>query len=416
MENITYRKKRKGFFGSPKILFHPVTAYLIGFLAYHLFPPFFSEQGHNWFIILLDLFAIVFFAVGVANGRILKRIFFGLSFKIKAGPEDFKLMLLIWFCLLFSLRVFHYYEAGIYSLLHPYSTQCHIYTTMKGQLTSPFIILLWYGVVVLKKKYCYLLLFLEFLISFPILSRSFIFMFFLYGIAVYAFVNGLSRKKLKQFTMILLVLFMSLGIIGGCIHAVRSYVYIGELDKIASIQFSDHIGIKKGARFLSRRMNIHGNYKLIEGYEEYIADLDIEGLKSILPKLLGFEKEYKVRPTSAAGIAGRRIGFIKGKTATELPRNIILFHTHGGILTIAMFYLIFGALFGLLFEVLYSAKNMLFPIIYFVLLMGHLAGGTGSLIGATAFQVLFSLITFSIPLSIFYTLKMSKNSMFAIVR
>ena len=408
MENISYREHRIDFWGSPRILFHPITAYLIGFLAYHLIPPFFSEDGHNWFIILLDLFAIVFFAIGVADGRIFKKICSGSSFKIRAGPEDFKLMLFVWFCLLWSFRAFHWYEAGIYSVLHPYSTQCHIYTTMKGELAAPFAMLLWYGAISLKKRYCYLLLFLEFLIRLPMMSRSFIFFFFLYGMIVYIFNSGLSRRNVIRFGVALLLLFACVGILSGYISAIRGPVLVEKrYDKIANVKFSDNISITKAARFIARRMNTHGGYKLIEGHERYVANQDLESLKSILPKLLGFEKEYRVSPTGVSNDVGRQIGFSNTHSAFVFPRTIILFHM-GGFFAIAVFYLLFGALFGVLFNLFYSPKNMLFPMVYLILMLAYLAGGTGSLVGATAFQLLFKFATLFIPLSIFFTLKILK--------
>ena len=412
MERINYGMQKISFWGSPKFLFHPVTAFLIGFLAYHLIPPFFSEDGHNWFVILLDIFAIVFFAIGVGTARIFKTAVFGSSFKIRVGPEDFKLMLFVWFCYLFSLRAFHYYEAGIYSLLHPYSTQCHTYTTMKGQLTDPFNFLLWYGAIALKKRYCFLLLFIEFLIGLPIMSRAFIFYFVVHGMIVYVYINGLSKRMLKRFSISLILLFVTVGLFGGLIHAARSYVYIGQLDKVwdRNIYMGKTVSLGNAARFLGQRMNIHGNYKkFIEGHEDYVANRDLESLKSILPKLLGFEKEYKVGPGISMDI-GTALGFAKTHSAFEWPRPIILYHLPGGILAIGIFYMIFGAIFGSLFYILYSSRNLLFPMIYVSMALMWLYGGSASHIGITAFQLLFKFVTLFFPFGIFFCLKMLKMS------
>lgn len=387
-------------------LFHPITAYIFGYLAYHLVPPFFSDQGHNWFIIFLDFITILCFGIGVVDGIIFKRIFGGKFFKAKAYREDFNLLLLIFVCLVYSLRIYHYHLVGIYAFLHPYASKCTIFTTMKGILVEPFILLLWYGVVVLKKRCCYYLLFLEFLLILPIMSRSSIFTFFLYGMVVYIFFKGLSRKKLKQFAIISIILISFVALTGQAIHAARSLVYVHRLDSLSDVKFD--ISMNKAKKFLINRMNIHKNYRLIKGYEDYIANLDLESLKSILPKLLGFEKQYKVRPTSVNYTIGRKIGFHGTKTATAFPRSIILFHM-GGILVVALFAVIFGAVFGLLFDIFYLDGNLMFPVFYFPLAWGFLMGGSGGLIGATAFQLLFVLSTYFVPLAIFYILKMIRK-------
>lgn len=400
------------------ILFHPITAYIFGYLIYNFIPPFFSVQGHNWFIILLDFIAILWFGIGVTDGIIFKRVFGGKSFKIKACREDFNLLLLIFLCLIYSLRIYHYNLSGIYSLMHPYASACTTFTTMKGILVTPFILLLWYGVIILKKRCCYYLLFIEFLLIFPGMSRLAILAFFLYGMVVYIFFKGLSRKKLKQFTIISLILICFVGLVGQILQGFRSYTYVQRLDLISDVKFN--ISISGAKEFLINRVNIHKNYKLIEGYEDYMANLDLEGLKSMLPKLLGYEKQYKVRPTSVSNIAGQEIGFTISKTATEFPRSIILFHMGGGgvggVFVVALFAVFFGALFGLLFDIFYSEKNLMFPIFCFPLLFAYLMGGTGRLISETAFQLMLMIFTYFIPITIFYTLKIVRNAMHGIVR
>jgi hypothetical protein len=163
------------------------------------------------------------------------------------------------------------------------------------------------------------------------------------------------------------------------------------------------ISAEKAKNFLINRLNIHKNYRLIEGYEDYVARVDLESLKSILPKLLGFAKEYKVRPVSVTSIIGHKIGFIKSKTATGFPRNIILFYM-GGWLAIILFSIVFGSIFGLLFDLFYLSGNLLFPAFYFPLAWGFIFNQNG-LIGATAFQMLFVICTYSVPIILFYGLK-----------
>jgi hypothetical protein len=237
------------------------------------------------------------------------------------------------------------------------------------------------------------------------MSRSAIFTFFLCGMVVYVFFKGLPRKKLKQFIITSVVLISLMALAGPNIHAIRSRIYVHKLDDLQNVKID--ISAKKAGDFLINRLNIHKNYKLIEGYEGYVAKQDLESLKSILPKLLGFNEEYKVRPTAVSTMVGREIGFHVTKTATAFPRNVILFYM-GGWLAVILFSIVLGTIFGLLFDLLYSKGNLIFPVFYFPLAWGFLFG-QGGLIGATAFQLLFAICTYSIPILLIYIFRIVKK-------
>jgi hypothetical protein len=395
------------------LLFHPISFYILGFLVWLFIPPFFVEDGHNWFIIALDIFAMFFFIVGIFNGKILKTLFFG-KLKLKANKSNFNLFLFIFVSLLYLLRAYHYSQVGIFSILHPNASESRIIFTIKSQLVAPYTILLWYGALIAKNKFCKYLLFIEvFITVIPIMSRSSYLYFCLYGISVYVFFNGLTRQYFKRFALLIIGVLVLINTFGPALHNIRSQVYVGNINSLFDQNFlrSDN----KSSKFLINRLNLHGNYKLIKGHEKWIAELDYESLKSIPPKLLGFVDDYKVRPVSVSRSVGEIIGFASATTSTAYPRNIILYHLGEGILNVGIFSLILGVILSVLFHLLYSPKNIFFIVFGFPIIFSYAFGNKGALIGAMTFQFIFFMFSCSIPVIIYYLLKFSKKALRVII-
>ncbi|MEW5744475.1 MAG: hypothetical protein AB1805_03400 [Nitrospirota bacterium] len=388
------------------VLFHPITAYIVGFLAFHLIPPFFSDGGHNWFIIFLDLAGVLFFSVGVVNGVMFKRMSLGATFKIKAMREEFTLLLLAFAVILYPFRIYRVFQEGIYALLHSYSWKyLSKFTTMYELLQAPYILLLWCGVFIVRKRYIFVLLFFEFLLQVASLSKTGVLFFAIYGIAAYAFLNALTMRRIRQFAIIIGVLLLVSIITGQYIHDVRSYAFTRNFDTAGEVEFK--VSLTDSLKRFVDRMNTHGNYRFVAGNEEYLAEKDFKALKSIAPKLLGFDREYEVNPITLSYEAGIAVGLIAPsvfKTATEFPRSIFLY-SFGGLSAVVLFSILSGAVFGFLFDIFYKSNNLMFIIFFFLLSLGFLVKATGQFVATTVFQLLFGLITFSIPIILFFVMR-----------
>jgi hypothetical protein len=374
------------------LLFHPTTAYIVGFLTWMFVPPIFSKHGHNWEIIAIDLVGIFFFVVGAGYGAYLKRVVFGRA-TLQITRSSFDLLILVLAALIFALRIYHFMQDGIYAFLHQYATQSSILVTLKTTMTWPYITLLMTGAIVLKRNYCKVLIAVEVLLFIvPTMSRSYYFFAIFYGCLIYFFFFGVSRRFGAAAALWSAVILVLINIFGPYLHAVRSVTYVRDLDSISSVDFEE----QKSENFLIERLNVHNTYERLAGYERKIAELDYAGFRSILPKLAGFTPDYTVNPLSVSTEAGLMIGYGSEKTATAFPKNWILYHLPAGIFAVIAYTFTLGLLATLTYHLIFSPSNLLFPCLWIQGILGVVFGGQGALLAAEAFQgifVLFSLVT-----------------------
>ena len=208
---------------------------------------------------------------------------------------------------------------------------------------------------------------------------------------------GFSKKEAATILVASILLLAALNILGPIMHAMRSYVYIGQLQSATEIRLDS----AKKENFLVERLNIHGNHVLIKDREDYVAELDWVALRSIFEKFLGFTSAYRVYPNAVSKIVGNELGFSEGISSTGFPRNWILYHYESGMLAVLIFNFVLGYITTFLYKMIYQKKSIIFIYLWFPLMFGTMFSAQDAFPSAFIFQRALTLYSIGSVLGLF---------------
>lgn len=374
---------------------HPITWYVIGFMTYMFIPPFFNGEGHNWEIIAVDFVAIISFSLMFKLK--LPNLFKRYTANVDSKTKNDHLVIASFFLIIYIVRFYEFQLYGIYAFLHPYSRPSSLYGTLCNYLSWPYITFL------ISCLYCYpqnkwkyiLLLILEVIIFvLPVMSKAYIFMFVVNFAFCHLYYKGMPRFKVKLiFVGLISTSLLFINYFGNHLGAIRSYAYINQIDKIKDIDFAAQ---EKGNVLMSR-LNVHQMVFDFSEQAELMARLDKVALIGYLKYKIGIEDRLPIEdgkeidPGGLSTYIGTQIGYSE-KTATEIPRNYVLYHYDLGIVAVILFAIFLGLFANFIYRNIWAYGNTLFPMAWFSLIFGRVATSLSAFVSTFLFQsaLLFS--------------------------
>jgi len=401
-------------FGQPRFIFHPIVIYLVGYMLWYFIPPFFFD-GHNWHIIFLDQIALFFLVIGVSVAQVITGSLTCEHFNFKiVTVKSYHLWLLSFGVVLYGLRSYQFSQEGIVSVLHAYASKEGLYVSIKGALTLPFLLLVWFGIFVFKLKGNYLLILFELVYAFPSGSKSRFAFVFVSGVLVFVYVYGLSNKRFLQLFFMVPFVLASLVLYSAVTHDLRTASINNKHSGLDMISFynADYV---KSAKHLGARFNLHSTWKLMDGYEALAADLEVKAMNGLFDRLTLQTDDIENGPGITKLLKRAMFGHVDSKSALVWPRNVILYNVYGlGVLAIGIVHIVLGVISGVLYTLLFR-KDMyscLFVFVYIPFAISFLFGADSN-ITAVLFHVILFFISLSLPLFVFFLLKMLRRILLA---
>ena len=394
--------------------FHPVFWYAVGYCVWMLIPPFFTEEGHHYPTILADIVGSLVFVFGVILGSAWKNDACR-TLNIKINESDVSLLVCAFFLIIYAIRLKLYSEVGVYAFLHSYSREPALLDSIASYLAMPYVVFLISLVYTTRRKVFIVLLLLEIvLFILPVMSRGalvwpFIYLFF----AVLYYGRFDFIKATKKFAPAIIVMLAVISIIGPYMQGVRSYVYIGQLEKgLDVVEFT--LPESKGG-FLVDRLNIHGQSFMFEPVIKQVAELDGVAFKSLAEKLLGISLTYEVNPAEVSNIVGQWIGY-GSKTSTDVARNYVLINYEFGLFALVVFNLLFGILLAVIYKIIFVPSSPVFLAMWVPFIFSP-AFLTGAMPSTFVFQYIFLIIAFVVLYITYCLLKFVRySSRFVLIR
>jgi hypothetical protein len=281
--------------------------------------------------------------------------------------------------------------------MHTYASSEGMYVGIKGTITGSFILLLWYGLIVKRYRICIPLLILEFIMQLTVLSKSAIIIFFLNGLIVYIYSNGLTSRQILRFVIIFIGLFIAASIFAAMTHSLRSAMILKHFDDISISNMSTDVSVKKALIRLLDRLNLHNPSPIFEN-ENLAASMDLLALKGLYLRLILVNEDIRNGPGITRKFKGY-VGLPSSKSALVFLRSVLLYHMGFGIIAIGIFNTFLGLFSGLLWGICYSIYrlNPYFLMIYIPFAWDNIAGYDSN-IAAQLFHIIQLLIAVFIPL------------------
>ena len=405
---------KKSFLLSPQFLLNPLVGFLLGFFVFQFFPPFFSEIGHKWQIILLDIFSIFILIFGIFCGSLIKFSFFRNRKWILYDKKYFLFLFSVGLTL-YSFEIYQFSKEGITVFFKASASKEGWYIGLTPIFQRFFMLLLWYGILIKKKDiskinyfFLILLLLIEFIKELPAIQRGFILEFFLWAVIVKIYEVGLSFKKLvKYFAIFFIILFVS---------AQLSQVFWNfrtsqgkENFDIKNVELNYEIKIYENFKKLTKRFNHHESWKIYDGYEDVAGDLSLKALKSLKDRFLFKTKTIEFGPGITPDLR-RSMGVPAPRSAEALNTSWILFHMKDfGIYALLIFWITFGMLLGVFYQLLNSKKNLFFLTFYLTFFFTFLLLGIRGNSAAVIFFLVRYFIAVFIAVIVFNLIKFFKT-------
>jgi len=365
------------------LLFHPLVWTLLGYMVWMFLPPFFTDRGHKWDVVIIDGIGICMLSAGYYLGTAVKR---GLvpGWRLTLRPRDTNTLILAFFLVIYYVRLRLFSQIGIYALLHPYGRESSLIDTIAQTLTFPYIVLLMTMYILTKKRGYGGLLLLEFVLFIvPTLARSYYLALMLIFVFIRLFFFETKLSRLLKYLPAVAVLLALTALLGPYMHAVRSYAYIGAIERAEDLSF----GTSEDASFIVDRLNVHGEAWSIEPVVDQAADIDRQALIGEFRKWSGLTAAYPIYPTTVANQIGLLVGY-GVKTSTDFPRNYVLFHYPMGLVAVLTFNLLLGTVYGILYKLIFVKQNVLFLVMWYPIIYSSAFGEQGAMASTFIFQLL----------------------------
>lgn len=387
------------------LFFHPILWTLIGYMVWMLVPPFFTDEGHMWKLVPVDLIGFCSLCFGFYFGGAVKNTFIP-NYKLTIRRENISALIFSFIVIIYCTRLYLFSKVGIYAFLHPFSRESSLIDTFARDLTWPYITLVTTLFILTKKKIYGTLLVLEFVFFIvPTMARSYYLLLILNIVFIRIFLFNFKFTKLINYLPVLVLMLVGIGFIGPYLHAVRSLAYVGKIEKAESISFES----TKDDKFLINRLNVHGLAWSVKPVIDKAAELDRVALTGMLSKWFGFSKDYSIRPSEVSNIIGSMINKDIYKSSTDIPRNYVLMHYPIGALAVIVFSFFMGIVFAITYKILYVKNSLIFITLWIPFLYSPAFGGQGAMASAFIFQYLLIASSFVLLLIVFMVVKYLKR-------